>query len=229
MLVRHPMGATRPEQCNVMMDWTFINQGWMASYDIRSYRDWFLDADYTPAYEGHHRTLQQLQWHNPGRWVLKYPKHLLSLDALLARYPDAVLIWTHRDPAAVLPSAVSLTGFMREQNTPDYDPVRFAREWVVIEEVALHRGLATRDRDGTPERHLDVAYRALMDDPIGTVAALCAQIGIEFDDTARRSVQQWLDDHPQDQHGVHRYTAEDFGLDADRLRERFAFYTRRFL
>ena len=68
-----------------------------------------------------------------------------------------------------------------------------------------------------------------MDDPIGTVAALCAQIGIEFDDTARRSVQQWLDDHPQDQHGVHRYTAEDFGLDADRLRERFAFYTRRFL
>jgi len=229
MLVRHPMGATRPEQCNVMMDWTFINQGWMASYDIRSYRDWFLDADYTPAYEGHHRTLQQLQWHNPGRWVLKYPKHLLSLDALLARYPDAVLIWTHRDPAAVLPSAVSLTGFMREQNTPDYDPVRFAREWVVIEELALHRGLATRDRDGTPGRHLDVAYRALMDDPIGTVAALCAQIGIEFDDTARRSVQQWLDDHPQDQHGVHRYTAEDFGLDADRLRDRFAFYTRRFL
>jgi hypothetical protein len=229
MMVRHPMGATRPEQCNVMMDWTFINQGWMASYDIRSYREWFLDADYTPAYEGHHRTLQQLQWHNPGRWVLKYPKHLLSLDALLVQYPDAVMIWTHRDPAAVLPSAVSLTGFMREQNTPDYDPVRFAREWVVIEELALHRGLATRDRDATPGRHLDVAYHALMDDPLGTLAALCEQVGVAFDDTSRRSAQRWLDDHPQDQHGVHRYTPEDFGLDANRLRKRFAFYTRRFL
>ena len=81
-------------------------------------------------YEAHHRTLQHLQWRNPGRWVLKYPKHLLSLDALLATYPDAVLLWTHRDPAAVVPSVVSLTGYMRQSNTPDYDPVRFGREWV---------------------------------------------------------------------------------------------------
>jgi hypothetical protein len=229
MLVRHPMSATRPEQCNLMMDWTFINQAWMASFAISGYREWFLDADYAPAYEAHHRTLQQLQWRNPGRWVLKYPKHLLSLDALLARYPDAVLIWTHRDPAAVLPSAVSLTGFMRQSNTPDYDPVRFAREWVVIEELALHRGLAARDRDARPARHLDVDYPSLMADPIETVAALCTRLGMDFDDASRASVAQWLADNPQDKHGVHRYTPADFGLDADRLRARFDFYTRRFL
>src|SRR5262245_29881740 len=193
MLVRHPMSAARPEQCNGLLDWSFINQAWMASYDIRSYRDWFLDADYAPAYEAHRRTLQQLQWHNAGRWVLKYPKHLLSLDALLARYPDAVLIWTHRDPAAVLPSVMSLTGFMRQQNSPDFAPVRFGREWLVIEELALQRGLATRDRDERPNRHLDVDYRALMADPIGTVATLSRRLGLHFDDSSRAAVQQWLD------------------------------------
>lgn len=229
LLVRHPMAATRPEQCNLLNDWTFINQAWMASWDISSYREWFLDADYAPAYEAHRRTLQHLQWRHPGRWVLKYPKHLLSLDALLATYPDAILIWTHRDPAAVLPSAVSLTGFMRESNTPDYDPVRFAREWIVIEELALHRGLATRDRDGKESRNVDIDYRTVMADPIGTVASVCERIGVAFDETSRRAVQQWLDDHPQTEHGVHRYTAADFGLDADRLRERFSFYSRRFL
>jgi hypothetical protein len=229
MLVRHPMSAIRPEQCNGLFDWTFINQAWMASFDVPSYRDWFLDADYAPAYEAHRRSLQQLQWHNPGRWVLKYPKHLLSLDALLATYPDAVLIWTHRDPAAVLPSAVSLTGFMRESNAPNYDPVRFAREWVVIEELALHRGLATRDRDDTPERHVDVDYGSLMRDPVETVASLCGRLGMVFDDASRRGVQRWIDDNPQDKHGVHRYTAADFGLDPDRLRARFDFYSRRFL
>jgi hypothetical protein len=229
MLVRHPMGATRPEQCNGLLDWSFINQAWMASFDIRSYRDWFLDAEYAPMYEAHRRTLQQLQWRNPGRWVLKYPKHLLSLDALLEAYPDAVLIWTHRDPAAVLPSAVSLTGFMRESNTPDYDPVRFAREWVAIEELALHRGLATRDRDRKEERHIDIDYRSLMQNPVETVSTLCEGLGVAFDDPSRRAVQQWLDEHPQDKHGVHRYTAGDFGLDDDRLRARFDFYTRRFL
>jgi hypothetical protein len=229
MLVRHPMSATRPEQCNLLNDWSFINQAWMASFAISSYRDWFLDADYAPAYDAHFRTLQHLQWRNPGRWVLKYPKHLLSLDALLARYPDAVLLWTHRDPGAVLPSAVSLTGFMRASNTPDYDPVRFAREWLVIEELALRRGLATRDRDDNGARHIDVDYRSLMADPVATVATLCDRLGFEFDDASRRAVQQWLDDHPQDQHGVHRYSAAEFGLDPDRLRARFDFYARRFL
>jgi hypothetical protein len=229
MLVRHPMSATRPEQCNGLFDWSFINQAWMASYDIPSYRDWFLDADYAPMYEAHRRSLQQLQWHHPGRWVLKYPKHLFSLDALLASYPDAVLIWTHRDPAAVLPSAVSLTGFMRASNTPDYDPVRFGREWVAVEELALHRGLATRDRDPEPSRHLDVDYRSLMDDPLGTVAALCERLGVAFEEPSRQAVQRWIEANPQGQHGVHRYRAADFGLDPDRLRERFGFYSRRFL
>jgi hypothetical protein len=229
MLLRHPMSATRPEQCNGLLDWSFLNQGWMASYDIRSYRDWFLDADYAPAYEAHRRTLQQLQWHHPGRWVLKYPKHLLSLDALLAQYPDAVLIWTHRDPAAVIPSVLSLTGYMRASNTTDFDPVRFGHEWVVIEELALHRGLATRDRDDEPDRHLDVDYESITKDPITTVATLCERLGTAFDDSSRGAVQQWLDENPQDKHGVHRYTPADWGLDADRLRARFDFYARRFL
>jgi hypothetical protein len=228
MLVRHPMSATRPEQCNGLFDWTFINQAWMASYDIRSYRDWFLDADYTPMYEAHRRTLQQLQWHNPGRWVLKYPKHLLSLDALLAAYPDATLIWTHRDPSTVVPSVLSLTGFMRASNTPDYDPARFGREWVVIEELALRRGLATRDVDAQPGRHIDVDYRSITGDPIGTVATLCERVGVPFAEGSRAAVQRWLDDNPQDKHGQHKYAPADFGLDADRLRSRFDFYVRRF-
>jgi hypothetical protein len=229
LLVRHPMSATRPEQCNGLLDWSFINQAWTASYDIRSYRDWFLDADYAPAYQAHRRTLQQLQWRNPGRWVLKYPKHLLSLDALLVEYPDATLLWTHRDPAAVIPSVVSLTSYMRAVNAPDYEPVRFAREWVVIEELALQRGIATRDRDGREDRHIDVDYQSLMRDPIETVAAVCERLDVTFDDASRAAVQQWLDENPQDKHGVHRYTAEDFGLDPDRLRDRFAFYSGRFL
>jgi hypothetical protein len=229
ILVRHPMSATRPEQCNGLFDWAFINQAWTASYDIPSYRDWFYAADYAPMYQAHHRTLQQLQWRAPGRWVLKYPKHLLSLDALLVEYPDAVFVWTHRDPVKVIPSVISLTGFMRSLQTPAYDPVRFGREWVTGEELALHRGLATRDRDDRPERHVDVDYPSLMRDPIATVAGLCERVGIPFGDGSRAAVQQWLDDNPRDQHGVHHYSAAEYGLDEDEVRARFEFYSRRFL
>lgn len=229
LLVRHPMSATRPEQCNLLNDWAFVNQALMASFDVPSYRDWFLDADYGSMYTAHLHTLQHLQWRHPGRWVLKYPKHLLSLDALLAQYPDAVLVWTHRDPAKVVPSAISLTGLMRSANTPHYDPVRFGREWATIEELSLHRGLAVRDRDPNKERHIDVRYPDLMADPVNTVARVCDEAGIAFDDASARAVQRWIDDHPSDVHGVHRYTAADFGLDESRIHERFAFYASRFL
>jgi LPS sulfotransferase NodH len=93
----------------------------------------------------------------------------------------------------------------------------------------LQRGLATRDRDGREDRHIDVDYQSLMRDPIETVAAVCERLDVTFDDASRAAVQQWLDENPQDKHGVHRYTAEDFGLDPDRLRDRFAFYSGRFL
>jgi hypothetical protein len=229
LMVRHPMSATRPEQCNLLNDWSFINQAWMASFDIRTYRDWFLDADYGPAYEAHRRTLQHLQWRNPGRWVLKYPKHLLSLDALLDTYPDATFVWTHRDPAVVLPSVVSLTGYMRQSNTPDFDPVRFGREWAVIEELALHRGLATRDSGRYPaERNVDVHYPTLMAEPVETVARICERAGVPFSAGSRLAVRHWLDGHPKDARGNHRYTAADFGFETGRLRARFGFYSERF-
>jgi hypothetical protein len=229
LMVRHPMSATRPEQCNLLNDWSFINQAWMASFDIPTYREWFLDADYGPAYEAHRRTLQHLQWRNQGRWILKYPKHLLSLGALLDTYPDATFIWTHRDPAAVLPSAVSLTGYMRQSNTPDFDAVRFGREWAVIEELALHRGLATRDGGRyAQDRNIDVHYPTLMAQPVETVARICKETRVEFTDDSRQAAAEWLDRHPQDAHGNHRYTANDFGLDPGRLRSRFGFYIERF-
>ena len=229
LMVRHPMSATRPEQCNLLNDWSFINQAWTASFHIPSYVEWLLDADFGPAYEAHRRTLQHLQWRVPGRWVLKYPKHLLAMPALLNVYPDALFVWTHRDPAVVIPSAVSLTAFMRESNTPGFDPVGFGREWVVMEELALQRGIAGRDRGLYPsDRNTDVHFATLMSDPESMVANICRRIGADFGDDSRRRLAAWTDSHPRTQHGVHRYRAADFGLDPGRLRDRFAFYTHRF-
>ena len=63
----------------------------------------------TPAYAQHRLALQTLQSRQPTeRWVLKTPNHLWHLDALLATYPDARVIWTHRDPGPVVTSLASL-------------------------------------------------------------------------------------------------------------------------
>jgi len=229
LLARHPIAPSRPEQCNMLNDWSFFHQALLASYELPTYLNWLLNADYRPAFEAHRRTLQHLQWRNPGRWVLKYPKHLMTLDVLLETYPDARLVWTHRDPAVVLPSVVSFTGYMRKSNTPDFDPIRFGREWAVLEELVLYRGLAVRDQLEDPgERIIDVHYSDLMADPIGTVESIADRVGIELGDQSIQRISEFIDEHPQTKHGVHTYRPEDFGLDADRLRERFGAYMRRF-
>lgn len=229
MLLRHPVGATRPEQCNGLMDWSFLNQALIAFYDIPTYRDWLLEADYTAAYEAHRRTLQQLQWHAPGQWVLKYPKHLLALDRLLAAYPDARIVWTHRDPAVVVPSAASLTSYIRASTTGTIDEPRFGREWATHEELVLLRGLAVRDQIGDRDRRFyDLHYRDLMADPAGAIAGICDHFAMPFGDESRDAIHRWVADHPKTKHGAHHYTAEQFGLDTDGLRRRFAPYIERF-
>jgi hypothetical protein len=225
---RHPIAPMRPEQCNVLTDWSLYNFAWLASYQIPSYREWLFDADHAPVFEAHRRTLQHLQWKHPGRWVLKYPKHLLNLDSLIEAYPDAGLIWTHRDPAVVIPSVCSLTGFMRSA-TPGYDPVRFGREWAAIEELVMRRGLSVRDRrPGPAGRDLDLRYRDLMADPIGSVAAIGERYDLPVSEASVAELRAWIDSHPKTEHGVHEYTPETFGFTAEGLRRRFAFYTERF-
>ena len=61
------------------------------------------------AYEGYKSQLNILNHNWPARnLVLKCPEHLWFMDALLDVFPDACVIWTHRDPvASILPTAVS--------------------------------------------------------------------------------------------------------------------------
>src|SRR5690606_37641114 len=79
---RHPITADRPEQCQGLNDYMFMNWALLAPYELTTYKEWLLTADHRPSYEAHKRTLQHLQFRHPGRWVLKYPKHSFTLDAL---------------------------------------------------------------------------------------------------------------------------------------------------
>ena len=77
-----------------------------------------LDADFA----WHRAVLQTLQHGRPEKsWVLKTPGYLMMLDAVLAEYPDARLMLTHRDPARTMPSTVSTTATVQWLRKDDVD------------------------------------------------------------------------------------------------------------
>ena len=77
---------------------------------VPSWRDHFRSEDQTPCYEYLRTVLKVLQWLRGGsRWVLKSPQHLEQFGPLLAAFPDATFVVTHREPVSV---TVSLAGAM---------------------------------------------------------------------------------------------------------------------
>lgn len=224
---RHPITADRPEQCQSLNDFAFMNWSLMAPYEIPSYTDWLLTADHRPSYETHKRTLQHLQFRHPGRWVLKYPKHVFALDALIATYPDARLIWTHRDPTRIIPSVASLIGTFRSE-TPGYDPKLLGRAWSAFEELGVRRGLDTRDDLFLDARVRDVQYRDVMRDPVAAIETIYAHFGMALSDQSRANILQYLAENAKDKHGAHHYTAEQYGLSDAVLSRTFKAYVDRF-
>ena len=75
-----------------------------------NYVAWLRKQDWTPAYEVHKQNLQLIGLNDQEkRWVLKNPSHLSALDAIMAVYPDALIVQTHRDPVGSIASACSLS------------------------------------------------------------------------------------------------------------------------
>ena len=224
----HPLGEERPEECVALMAPAFASALFHALHRVPSYQDWFEADPQTRGFDMHYRMLQQLQSRRGAtRWVLKCPAHLFSLKALLARYPDARLIQTHRDPLRAMPSIASLNTALRRAFSERVDPEEVGRDCTIRWSRALDRFL--RERDKLPrERVLDVGYGELTAAPLATVERIYAHLGWPLTPRANRAMKEYLAANPKDAQGVHRYSLQAFGLDAREEAQRFARYIERF-
>lgn len=224
----HPMGATLAQECVALFMYELRTVGMETQALVPSYGRWLEHADMTPAYEQHSLALKTLQSRYPTqRWVLKSPNHLWCLPTMLATYPDARVIWTHRAPGPVLTSLASLVNGIQRPLTSRSDPRPAAEEW----KHKIHHALSTATAfdESAPSGWCEhLRYDALVDDPIGAVRALYAAHGEEIGELHDRRMRTWLEQRPQDAFGRHRYDPADFGWSYDGLAEDFADYRTRF-
>jgi hypothetical protein len=226
----HAVGARLPEECLVITSHSFLSFQFQTTHAVPSYEAWLEAHDLRRCYEWHRRFLQHLQHRCHGeRWVLKAPAHLFGLPALFAAYPDAGVIFTHRDPLEVAPSLASLTTVLRRTFSDGVEPVAVAGEMTARWAAGIERALRDRDRGCAPaSQFLDVQYDDLTRDPIGTVRRLYTHYDLPFTPLAEERMRRFLAANPKDKHGRHVYSLEQFGLDREGERERYRRYRRRF-
>jgi hypothetical protein len=179
-------------------------------------------------YRWHEKVLRLLQSGGVrGRWQLKSPQHAIGLEALIAQYPDARFIVTHRDPATCVASTADMARafgntFAHERPGADYGPL-----WAELL-VAMGDSILDFRRRHGDDRFVDVPYRGLTTQPVETVQRLYADLGAPLSDHALAAMQAHVGVAVQNRFGKHEYGWADLGLVRDDLDERFAAYRERF-
>ena len=223
----HHEDADSSCECQFAMTPSFISQVYDSQYYIPGYSEWFLGADYRPAFRYHKRLMQLLQQNNQGRWTFKNPWHPLYLDALTGVYPDAQLVMTHRDPADVVGSACSLVHAVRKLYSDDVDPKAVAEVSLRTFDAMIARTIAYEEKHGAGAIH-HIQYKALTADPIGEMRKLYARFDEPLSDEAVTAMQAMLNAKPKDKFGKHEYRLEDYGLTRGEVLEHFAGYIERY-
>lgn len=219
--------AIYPNECVFFLAHDFKTLMIESKGRLPEYREFIFSCSMASAYAYHRKFLQLLQGNNPGVWNLKMPSHTLHLDDLTSEYPDARLIYTHRDPLAATGSFCSLIRFAYSMST-DAPPLEWIAEnclWQAKEHAG--RAMDFRDRHGE-DSVIDVHYADLLDRPMETMEKLYAALGDPFTDAARAGMQAWLDDNPQNKFGKHEYRLDEFGLSEKQVRDTFERYLSRY-
>jgi hypothetical protein len=159
--------------------------------------------------------------------LFKAPHHNFHLEAILAAYPDARFVMTHRDPVKAIPSWASLVSAIFPDSAIELDLHRLGREVSNHLRVGVEQAIAARARIGE-ERFHDVHHRDLVADPLGVVRRVYDFLGYELTPSVEQTIADWTVANRSGAQGTHHYTAEQFGLSDAQLREDYRFYTDHF-
>ncbi|MCC5691523.1 sulfotransferase, partial [Klebsiella pneumoniae] len=138
------------------------------------------------------------------------------------------IIVSHRDPARTMPSTVSTTAMVQWLRTDDV-PLDLLSELIGAVFTDALNTLAARRADGSlPGVYGDVRFADLMADPVAAVRTAYGQIGRELAPEHATAIGEYLAAKPRGKHGVHHYTAADWGFDVDSVRTDLAPYVAQF-
>lgn len=224
----HPVEADAPEEDVLLLDHSFMSQASEATMEVPTYSKWLEEHSSLEAYRYLAKLLKVLLWQRPADfWVLKTPHHMEYLRELLSVFPDAVIVQTHRDPQATMPSFCSMVAHGRGVFSDVVKPREVGSHWLRKVRRMIDRSLAVRDA-GARASFVDVSYYDLVADPLAQVRRIYAHAGRALSADGEAAMQRVIERDTQHRYGRHLYSALDFGLSPRQIEDTFSDYRARF-
>jgi hypothetical protein len=140
-----------------------------------------------------------------------------------------MVVQTHRDPLSVIPSVSSLEYALRGIASDATDPQEIGQQQLRSWSTLLDQGMAARQREAAnSSQFFDVHFREILEDPIACVRRIYAHFDLELTALFEDRMKEYVASHPRGEHGSHRYSLEDFGLEPEAVRHAFKGYNERF-
>jgi len=222
----HRIGPGDVDECLALMMQTFVTNQLPSLLDLPTYDDWYLAQDELGTYRRLADNLRLIGHAERAKpWLLKNPTHFLRVGALREVFPDACVILTRRDPVATLVSLSSLLAAYRGDPAPGSPEARRIgpRQLRVYAQATAH---AKAVRAKRPESFHEVHQDELAKDPMGVVRGIYARFGLELDRATVARMTDWIGAQAQREavlaRGRRGERPEDYGLDADEIREKLA-------
>jgi Sulfotransferase family len=222
----HWEDADGPTEDMFIHNQDFKGLSWDSFLSTSRYYKWlFEETDMTSTYEYQKRYLQVLQSTAPGTWSLKMPSHSVHIDTLLKVFPDARLVWAHRDPYKATGSLANLwklpKGMVLQPDAIDLEAM--GRDAMDQMRYHVERPLRARDRIGD-ERFFHMYYHEMMRDPMDVMRRIYEWADDPLTAETEARMQNWLAAHPQDRFALNTYSLDQYGLTVQQLEPVFAEY-----
>jgi hypothetical protein len=225
----HPMDPDHIHEDLELQVPDFATYYWEWMFRLPAWRDYYLSHDQTPHYEYGKTVLKVMVWQDgiSRRPVLKCPQHFEQLPVIQQVYPDALVVFTHRDPVASLQSIVTQLAYVIRTREKRVDPDWYFEYWVDRVERLL--SAYVRDIEALPEdAQFHVPFDEFVQDDLAMVERIYDAAGLPLTDDARAEITAYRDSHERGKYGaIDHDLRRDFGADPEELRRRFAFYTER--
>lgn len=224
----HGMSVEGVEESLNLLAHSFCSNMYPSQLHIPRYDAWYRSVDDTFSYQYLADALRLIGLGAPGRtWLLKNPTDTFSLRQVLAVFPDAMIVQTHRDPLQAVPSIVNLlAGAQRLFRGEAVDAgMIFAREQELWAE-AMDRADTVKAEH--PGGCIDVFFNDFVRDQMAVVQRIYDHFGLALSSEAETAMRGWLAANPRRSTTMQRFTPEDYGHSTAALLDRFAGYRQRY-
>ena len=226
----HPWDYKGADEEILLLEHNFLSTVPESFMALPSYSKWIEEQDHTLAYEDLKKFIQYLQWQNPGRekkrWVLKSPHHLGFIDKMIAVFPDAKIIQTHRDPIKTVPSFCSMCANLFEPLTTNFDKVFIGKHWSNKLTRALNHCMNISEQH--PDNFLDLEFLNMIKDPIDEMKKIYEFIGEPFGEKTEVAMEAWREENKHEM-GAHKYSLEEYDLTESQINDNFAKYQQKYI